>query len=794
MSSDDLFTHEEALTGLPARRARTLLFLIESRTAHIAAESRQAALPIPTEKTTEELDLAFLEAFALGREPPVRVTIQDMERHAPQWAHLVPENPQGRAAVANFLSQKYDFTYQAVPDIRTALGLDAEEVQQAYLRLYRQPLEKVFAARPTLAGRLRWAWAALAGWLESLPPFWTAFAISLPIGAFTLALPIAVADVGPLVGVALMVVLGLINILTIAAISEAVARSGVIHYGNAFLGRVVADYLGSMGSFIFTTVLGGIFFLLLLVFYIGVATTLADATPVRAEVWTALLFLVGLYFLSRQSFSATVASTLVARAITIVLLLVLSGLAFTHLKVENLSYTNLPFIGGRPFEPALLQLILGTIMSAYLAHPAVGNIATITLRRDPSGRSLIWGNIAAIAVTLVLSSIWILAVNGAIAPQSLTGQTGTALAPLAVMVGPNVHVLGSIFAIVSMGMGSIIISLGLFYLIRERLPARSRLPDQLPEFILSGGEGPREHDIDLTLEALEASQEYARLRVTSPRERSGVRRAWDALRGKRGSFLVSISPVVIAFVVTEWLFITDSGSFARLISFLGVIATSLLGGIFPVLLLVASRRKGEYLPGAVYRFLAHPLLIAGVYFLFLTVLFMHGLVIWQSPMERAGALLVGTVMLGATVIMVRRGAFARRAVVELREDQREGKQSVFNVVVAGQAATAEVRLGYSSEKGGEQLCQAASGTVPTFSSLRYATFQLPATPARELKVWVHRITPAGDSKSLPALLELHRGGESVQARTEQFDLRASGGQIVLPFDGEACRLHIALST
>lgn len=790
MPSDDLFTREEALTGLPARRARTLLFLIESRTAHIAAESRQATLPIPTERTTEELDLAFLEAFALGREPPVRVTIQDMERHAPQWAHLVPENPQGRAAVANFLSQKYDFTYQAVPGIRTALGLDAQEVQQAYLRLYRQPLEKVFAARHTLAGRLRWAWAALAGWLESLPPFWTAFAISLPIGAFTLALPIAVADVGPLVGVALMVVLGLINILTIAAISEAVARSGVIHYGNAFLGRVVADYLGNMGSFIFTTVLGGVFFLLLLVFYIGVATTLADATPVRAEVWTALLFLVGLYFLSRQSFNATVASTLVARAITIVLLLILSGLAFTHLKVENLSYTNLPFIGGRPFEPALLQLILGTIMSAYLAHPAVGNIATITLRRDPSGRSLIWGNIAAIAVTLVLSSIWILAVNGAIAPQSLTGQTGTALAPLAVVVGPSVHVLGSIFAIVSMGMGSIIISLGLFYLIRERLPARSRLLNQLPEFILSGGEGPREHDIDLTLEALEASQEYARLRVTSPRERSGVRRAWDALRGERGSFLVSISPVVIAFVVTEWLFMTDSGSFVGLVDFLGVIATSLLGGIFPVLLLVASRRKGEYLPGAVYRFLAHPLLIAGVYFLFLTILFMHGLVIWQSPMERAGALLVGTVILGATVIMVRRGAFNRRAVVELREDQRQGKQSVFNVVVAGQAATAEVRLGYPE---GDQLYQAASGTVPTFSSLRYATFQLPATPARELKVWVHRITPAGDSKSLPALLELHRGGESVQARTEQFDLRASGGQIVLPFSGEACRLHITLS-
>jgi amino acid permease len=765
MPPDDLFTREEALTGLPARRARTLLFLIESRTAHLAAQSRQATIPILTERTTEELDLAFLEAFTLGREPPVRITIQDVERHAPQWAYLVPENPQVRAAVANFLGQKYDFTHQAVPGIRAALGLDAEAVQQAYLRLYGQPLEEVFAARPTLAERLRWAWAALAEWLESLPPFWTAFAISLPIGAFTLALPIAVADVGPLVGVALMVVLGLINILTIAALCEAVARSGVIHYGNAFLGRVVADYLGSIGAFIFASVLGGIFFMLLLVFYIGVATTLADATPVRAEVWTALLFLVGLYFLSRQSFNATVASTLVARGITIGLLLILSLLAFTHLKVENLSYTNLPFVGGRAFEPALLQLIFGTIMSAYLAHPAVGNIATITLRRDPSGRSLIWGNVASIAVTLILSSIWILAVNGAIAPQSLTGETGTALAPLAVRVGPNVHVLGSIFAIVSMGMGSIIISLGLFYLIRERLPARSQLPEL--------------RERDLTLEMLEATLETREHGDMETRKDHRVSHL-----GERGRFLLSVSPVVIAFLMTEWLLVTDSGSYARLISFLGVIATSLLGGIFPVLLLVAGRRKGEVLPGVVYRFLAHPLLVAGAYLLFLAILFVHGLLLWQSPLERAGALLVGTVMLGATVIMVRRGAFARRAVVELREDQRQGKQSVFNVVVDGRPTMAEVRLGYVE---GEQHCQAANGTVTAFPSLRYATFQLPATPATELKIWAHRITPAGDSKSLPALLEVHRGG-----KTEQFNLRSSGGQVVLPFSGETCRLHITL--
>ena len=128
MTSDELITREEILTSLPARRASTLLFLIESRTAHMVAQSRQAMEIFLTKEAAEERDLAFFEAFALGRDPPLRPTIQDLERYAPQWAPLVPENPSVRAAVAHLLGQKYDFTYQSVPGIRAALGLDEEAV------------------------------------------------------------------------------------------------------------------------------------------------------------------------------------------------------------------------------------------------------------------------------------------------------------------------------------------------------------------------------------------------------------------------------------------------------------------------------------------------------------------------------------------------------------------------------------------------------------------------------------------------------------------------------------------
>jgi hypothetical protein len=39
---DGLLDREEVLAGLPARRANALVFLIESRTAHMVARSRRA--------------------------------------------------------------------------------------------------------------------------------------------------------------------------------------------------------------------------------------------------------------------------------------------------------------------------------------------------------------------------------------------------------------------------------------------------------------------------------------------------------------------------------------------------------------------------------------------------------------------------------------------------------------------------------------------------------------------------------------------------------------------------------
>jgi len=756
-----LLSREELLGGLPARRASTLLFAIESRTAQVMVRMRQAAARLATERSMEQQERAFLVALGQGREPPVRPKIQDLERYAPEWASLVPADPGVRAAVAALLADKYRFSYREVPHIRQALGLDDEPVREAYVRHYGRPLQAIFAVRTTWPHQLRWIQARLAQRLETLPPFWTVFALTLTeiVGAGILALPIAVAGVGPLGGVVLLLVLGLLNVVTIAALSEAFTRGGNVRYGHTYFGRLVADYLGSSDSVILTRVLSALVSVLvlaycvgcLLTFCIGVSSTLADASGLPASLWAVVLLGVILYFLRRETLNATITSALVIGAVNLTIIAVLALLTLPHVSASNLLTFNLATTATGRFDPALLGLIFGVITAAYFGHFSTGTCARLVLARDPGGRALLGGNIAAMGVATLVYCFWVLAVNGALPASALLNQSGTALRPLAAEIGPVVNVFGVMFVILGMGMGSIHYSLALMNQVADWLPAGHGVGYAPP---------------------------------TSPSQTFSSRIA--SIRHSR--FLLGAAPVVFIFGVGEWLLLSGRASFAAPLGVLGVLSLSVLSGIFPALMLAASRQKGEYVPATVLRFLGHPLVLVTVYLLFAASFFVHGLVIWDYPLQRLAALVVGATLVVLTLVLIRRGAFAPRTVVELcvqsGPDQDEPSQAIVNVTARGLPTRTDLSLEFDAREG---KLRAPVGVPTAFGVPRAVHLDLPAASVRQLKLWTHRLTAMGESTGLPAHVEIQCGGES-----RQLNLGATGGQAVVPVNGEPYQVHIQL--
>ena len=489
----ELFDRERLLGGLPARRANTLLFLIESRTARLAAQDRVVMQRFVTSDSAEARELEFIEAFALGREPPVRPTVQDLERYAPQWASLVAHNPRVQAALALRMSEKYRLVRGRVDGVAAALGLGDPRVAGAFESLYDRPLASVYVERPGLRERARWSRAALAGRLENMSPFWTAYSLTLTetVGSTIVALPIAVAAIGPMPAVGILVLLGLLNVLTVAFMADALTRNGTIRYGNAYIGRVVTELLGRPGALVLTVGLVGICLMGMQADYIGISATLTDVTGVPAVGFVALLFCVELLYLRRGSIDATVTSALVVGAVNLTLILAICALAFAHADASNLGYVELPLVGDAGFDRSSLALVFGVTFTAFFGHLSVSNCARVVLARDPGGRTLVRGVVGAQLTAVVLYVVFVVAVAGAVAPDVLAAEAGTALSPLADEAGALVLALGGALVVLGMGMASIHSALALFYLVRERLPSLAPrtlvLPRRGARIVLSGG-------------------------------------------------------------------------------------------------------------------------------------------------------------------------------------------------------------------------------------------------------------------------------------------------------------------
>jgi hypothetical protein len=151
------------------------------------------------------------------------------------------------------------------------------------------------------------------------------------------------------------------------------------------------------------------------------------------------------------------------------------------------------------------------------------------------------------------------------------------------------------------------------------------------------------------------------------------RRVRHLLLGRRGRFAIGTAPVVAGFLAAEWMVLSGSGSFAGVLNFAGVVVIAMLAGAFPVLLLIASRAKGEHVPAAVYRVLGNRELLGVIYLGFAASVLLYGLVIWHDPLRRAAALVAGAATVAMAATLTRRGAFAPSEHRAARRPRRGGR-------------------------------------------------------------------------------------------------------------------------
>ncbi len=243
------------------------------------------------------------------------------------------------------------------------------------------------------------------------------------------------------------------NLITLGAMVEAITRNGSMRYGSAYFGRLVHDLLGRTGSVSLSLALLIFNAVVLLVYLLGFASVLTGATGIPEGAWVALLFAINVFYLRRESLDETVASAVVIGAANIGLVVAITALAFTEMDPANLGYVNLPFVDGQPFDPLIVQLVFGVVIVSFFGHTSAANASKLILGRDPSGRSLLWGNLAALSTVIVLYCFAVVAFAGALGP-SVADTRGTAITPLANEVGPIIDVLGSIYVVLALGLGS----------------------------------------------------------------------------------------------------------------------------------------------------------------------------------------------------------------------------------------------------------------------------------------------------------------------------------------------------
>lgn len=249
------------------------------------------------------------------------------------------------------------------------------------------------------------------------------------IGAGVLGVPYAVAQVGILPGLLLLLFIGLLMMGVNLMVGDIAVKTPGLHQLPGFAGH----YLGAWGKWAMTTVIYFSFLGALLVYIIGEGETLSAIFGGSPFAWSSVFFLGG-----------SVLIALGLRTIKIVELFLSLGILAIVLLITARSAPHVDFQLLQTADWTKFFLPYGVLVFAYSGAASVPEAWSIMKDRQRQFKKAI---MIAGSIVIAVYTIFTLIVVGVTGPAT----TEIATIGLGQTVGPTVYLLGNLFAAIAMG-------------------------------------------------------------------------------------------------------------------------------------------------------------------------------------------------------------------------------------------------------------------------------------------------------------------------------------------------------
>jgi len=259
------------------------------------------------------------------------------------------------------------------------------------------------------------------------------------IGAGVLGIPYAIAKVGCWVGLAYIVIIGLLMMGLNLLIGEVAVRTE----GDFQFAGLSRKYLGRIGQVIMTTVMYVATLGIINVYIIGAGQSLSALLGGLPFWWSLAFFAVGALVIYQGIGGIKIVDFVVGLGVLLVISLI-AFLSFPHMKMVNMNYADL----------ANLLFPYGVLLFAFNGSTAVLEAHHIMKKRDGDFKKAI-----------VIAGL-ILIVAYALFAFATLGVTGTATTEIATIglgqkIGGAILILGNVFAVLAMFIGFLMRGLAL---------------------------------------------------------------------------------------------------------------------------------------------------------------------------------------------------------------------------------------------------------------------------------------------------------------------------------------------